>query len=244
MPSLGERRYPLAVCVFAVVLLLLAGLLWFRPYITERRRPIASVPTPPALFALAEFAVAPGSQVCMSPITFEPDMGFAEFDLRPLKPGRADGPPVEVVLSGPGYRAVAHVPGGYPGGSVALPVTAPPRTESGTVCMFDRGRTTVLFDGTNEPRTAAARTGTLIGGRSVVGDIALTFLVAKPSSPLDDLGRTFSHASNLTDRLVPVWLIWVVTVLCALGVPLGVLAALYLSLRPQPAAPRRGSAAA
>ena len=72
----------------------------------------------------------------------------------------------------------------------------------------------------------------VIGGRSIPGDVALTFLAAKRSSPLDELGRVFGHASNLTDRLVPVWLIWVIALLCAIGVPLGVLAALYLSLRP------------
>ena len=52
MPSLGERRYALLATGFAAVLILLAGLLWFRPYITEQRRPVAAVPTPPALFAL------------------------------------------------------------------------------------------------------------------------------------------------------------------------------------------------
>ncbi|HXB16059.1 MAG TPA: hypothetical protein VNV44_09995 [Solirubrobacteraceae bacterium] len=232
MPRLGERRYAVVATGFAVVLLLLAGLLWFRPYITEQRRPVTGVPTPPALFALDELAVGRGSSACMSPITIEPGTGYAQFDLRPSKVGQT-GPPVEVVLSAPGFKAVAHVPGGYPGGSVALPVASPSRTVNGTVCFINRGHTTVLLDGTNEPRTVAARTATTIGGRPVVGDVALTFLAAKTSSPLDELGRVFGHASNLTDRLIPVWLIWVIALLCAIGVPLGVLGALYLSLRPE-----------
>lgn len=235
MPSLGERRYALMATGLAALLILLAGLLWFRPYITEQRRTVASVPAPPALFALTQYAVTPGSQACMSPITLEPGTGYVAFGLRPSRPGRP-GPPVEVVLSAPGYRATAHVPGGYPGGAVALPVASPSRTVEGTVCFVNRGRSTVLLDGSNEPRTVAARTGMVIGGRSTPGDVALTFLAAKRSSPLDELGRVFGHASNLTDRLVPVWLIWVIALLCAIGVPLGVLAALYLSLRPGEAA--------
>ena len=63
----------------------------------------------------------------MSPITLEPGTGYAAFGLRPSRPGRP-GPPVELVLSAPGYRATAHVPGGYPGGAVALPVASPSRT--------------------------------------------------------------------------------------------------------------------
>jgi hypothetical protein len=219
------------VAAFAALLILLGGLLWFRPYVTKEGQPVVGVPTPPALFALTEFPVPPGSEACMNNIALEPEMGLALFDLRPARPGPRGGPPVDLVLSAQGYQAKAHVPGGYPGGAVALPVPSPNRSETAVVCFVNRGRSTVLLDGTAEPRTVAARSATVIGGRAVPGDIALTFLATKTRSPIDDLERVFSHASNLTDRLVPVWLVWVLAVLCALGVPLGTVAALYLSLR-------------
>lgn len=238
MPSPGQPRYALTAAAFMALLIVLAGLLWFRPYITRVERPIAGTPTPPAMLAVTQFQVLPGSQACMSTITMEPDMGFAEFDLWPAKRGPHGGPPVEVTLRASGYLARANVPGGYPGGSVALPVAAPHHTEIGSVCFFNRGHTAVLLNGTTEPRTVASRTGTTIAGRSVAGDIALTFLAAKSSSPLEDLGRTFEHASNLTDRLVPVWAIWILAVVCVLFVPIGIVAAFYLSLKaaePSPA---------
>lgn len=234
----GGRRPPYSVLVaaLAALLILLGFLLWFLPYLKHEQLPVTGVPTPPALFSLAEFTVPPGGEACMSTVTLEARSGYALFDLRPARPSRSGGPPVELVLSAPGYTATAHVPGGYPGGSVTLPVAAPKRSEIGSACFVDRGRTPVDFDGTTEPRTVASRTGTTIDGRSVVGDIALSFLGPRPRSALQELGTIFGHASELTDHLVPVWLIWIIAVLCLVCVPGAVVAALYLSLREQPAA--------
>jgi hypothetical protein len=134
------------------------------------------------------------------------------------------------VLSAPGYRATLAVPGGYPGGGVALPIAPPRRAEIGTACFVNRGSTTALLDGTTEPRTVS-RSRTQIDGRTVVGDIGLTFLEARPTSLLEHMGEIFDHASNLTDTLVPAWLIWVLAVLVALGVPAAVVTALWRSLR-------------
>jgi hypothetical protein len=46
----------------------------------------------------------------------------------------------------------------------------------------------------------------------------------------------FDHASNLTDHLVPAWLIWAIAVIVALGVPAATLAAFCLALREDEAA--------
>lgn len=223
-------RSPLVFAALAAALILFGGLLWFRPYLETKTFHIAEVATGPALFSLSEFALLPGQSACMSTITITPNSGIAEFHLRPGRPGLL-GPPVELVLSAPGYRSVVHVPGGYPGGGVALPMTPPRRTQIGTACFIDRGRSEVLLDGTIEPRTVTSRTRTVLNGRAIDGDIALTFLASSPQAPIERLGEIFGHASNLTDRLVPVWLIWVIAILTALVVPVGVVVAFYLSLR-------------
>lgn len=236
---------PALIAALAAVLVIAGALLWFLPALTSKEPSTAGVPTPPALFALAEFAVAPHQQACMSSVTITPQSALALFRLRPAKPGGSGGPPVEVILSGPGYRSTARVPGGYPGGSVALPVTPPRTVLIGSVCFVNIGRSTVLFDATTEPRTVA-RSPTLIDGRTVVGDIALTFLDPQPRTILSRLGEVFTHASNLTEGLIPVWLVWVIAILAALGIPAGAIAAFWLSLkadeagRPglQPAEPR------
>jgi len=179
---------------------------------------------------LNEFSVPPRQQACMESVAVEPSSDIAEFQLWPTKAGPRGGPPVELVLSASGYRGVVHVPGGYPGGAVTLPFTPPAHTLIVTACFINRGRSTVLLTGTSEPRTVA-RSATRIDGRSVVGDIALTFLENRERSLLDQLGEVFGHASVLTDHLLPVWLIWLLAVLVALGVPVGAVAAFYLALR-------------
>ena len=166
----------------------------------------------------------------MSSVAMTPASRVASFLLRPEKRTPAGGPPVELMLSAPGYRATLHVPGGYPGGSVALPIAPPRRAELGTACFVNRGKSVVLFDGTTEPRTVS-RSHVLLDGHAAVGDIALTFYDSGSRSLAGHLGEVFDHASNLTDRLIPVWLIWLLAVLVAFGVPLAVTAAFYLSLR-------------
>jgi hypothetical protein len=215
----------------AAVLILAGALIWFRPFLTNvTPQPTADVPTPSARLAVSEFAVPVHQEACMQSVTVEPESSIAEFQLRPQKPTPAGGPPVQLVITAPGFRATVNVPGGYPGGGVTLPLSrTPSHSLIAQACFVNRGRSTVLLDGTTEPRTVA-RSPTLIDGHTVVGDISLTFLSNRPSSLLGELGRVFTHASNLTDQLVPVWLIWILCVLIAFGVPLSVLAAFYLAL--------------
>ena len=226
-----KRPSPVTAAALAALLVLIGALLWFRPYLNRTTpQPVANVPTPSALFALSEFAVPPRQTACMQAVAVEPDSRLASFQLRPATPSTRGGPPVELVLSAPGYRGVVQVPGGYPGGGVALPLGPPAHSVLASACFVNRGRSTVLLDGTTEPRTVA-RSPTAINGRPVVGDIALTFLNSHSSSLLDRLGEVFGHVSNLTDRLLPIWLIWVLALLIALGVPTAGLAAFYLALR-------------
>lgn len=231
-PAPRSRRVglPALAALLAAGLILAGVLLWFRPYLTRKQQSVAEVPAPTALFAVSEFAVPPRQQACMSSVTVDPNSDLAQFQLRPAKPTPGGGPPIELILSAPGYRATADVPGGYPGGGVTLALAPPTRALIGTACFLNRGKTPVLLDGTTEPRTVA-RPGTTIDGKSVVGDIALTFLDSRQLSLLDRLGEVFGHASNLTDRLVPVWLIWILAVLVAFGAPIGIVSAFYVALR-------------
>jgi hypothetical protein len=228
--SWRELPLPLLAAVLSAVLILIGALLWFLPYLTSQRVPVAEVPAPAALSALTPFAVAPQAQACMSPVTVTPDSDIAEFQLRPAAPSPTGGPPVELVLSAPGYRAVLAVPGGYPGGGVGLPIAPPAHAEIASACFINRGKTPVLLIGTSEGRTTS-RPATTIAGRRVLGDIALTFATARQVSLLDRLGEVFDHASNLTDRLVPAWLVWMIAIAVALGVPIAIVRAFHDALR-------------
>ncbi len=221
---------PAACAALAGALILGGALLWFNPFLTGERTAFATVPTPPALFGVTSFELAPHGQACMRAVTITPQSRVAVFELRPAKQTPSGGPPVHLVLTAPGYRALLAVPGGYPGGVVSLPIAAPKRAEIGTACFVNEGHSTVLLPGTAEPRTIS-RSTMLINGRYVVGDVALSFVENGPHSLISRLGEIFEHASNVTDRLVPVWLIWILTVIVAFGVPVAVVAALYLALR-------------
>ncbi len=231
------RRPGLAALAAGVILaLVLAGaLIWFRPFLNREQLPVADVPTPPALNGIAKFAVAPSGHACMYSIAITPNSELAQIQTQ-LPPAKVySGPPLELVLSGAGYEARSRVPGGYPGGAVTFAVNQPKNAVIGSACFLNRGSSTVWLEGSTEPRTVA-RSGTVIDGESVVGDITLTFYEDHPRSLLSRLGEVFGHASNLTDRLVPVWLIWIIAVLAAFGVPIATAAALYRAVREDEAA--------
>jgi hypothetical protein len=219
----------LAVCVGAAIVVV-GTLLWIGPYLTRTAQPVSGVPAPSALDALTEFSVAPRRQACLSTVTIDPNSRQAQFELRPAKPTSRGGPPVELVLSASDYRSTALVPGGYPGGSAAVAIAPPRHSVIGTACFVNRGSSPVLLVGTSEPRTIS-RSAMVVDGKPVVGDVALTFLDSGSRSLLDRLGEIFGHASNLTDRLIPVWLIWALAILVGIGVPVLMLAAFYRAVR-------------
>ncbi|HLH13331.1 MAG TPA: hypothetical protein VKV16_00965 [Solirubrobacteraceae bacterium] len=216
--------------------MLIGALAWFRPYLTSKQTFVAGVAAPPPLEVPGQVALAPGERGCMSSISVEPDSRRAQFEV--LGPAsKHGGPPVELVLSASGYRSVGELAGGYPPGPVTVSVTPPPRALIAQVCFVDRGRQALSLAASGEARTLT-RSATTVGGVPVVADISLTFYEGRPSSLLERLGTVFGRASNLTDHLIPVWLIWIVAVLTAFGVPFGIAAALYLAMRADEAAAR------
>jgi hypothetical protein len=221
---------PTLATALAVAAIALGALLWFKPYLTRSQTFRSSVPAPIALSATSPFPVAAGQRACMSSVTVEPTSQAAQFWVQPAKRRSHRGPPLELLLEGAGYRSASHLSGGYRAGIVTMSVTPPPRSLSVTACFLNEGPETAVLMGSVEARTIS-RSATTIAGVSVVGDISLMFLEGHPSSLLDRLGTVFAHASNLTDRLIPVWLIWVLAVFVALGVPCGISVAFYRALR-------------
>ena len=214
----------------ALAVILFGAVVWLRPYLTRRQTSVSEVPAPAALTAGSQFAVLPAQQACMTSVAVEPNSLAAELQLNLAKASPRGGQPVELVLSAPGYRSASHLSGGYPDGIVSLPTTPPPRSLLATACLINRGNTTVLLAASTEARTIS-RSATTVAGTPVVGDFALTLLDSRRSSLLERLGTVFGHASNLTDHLIPVWLIWILAALVAFGMPIGVLAAFYGALR-------------
>jgi len=218
------------LCGTVMVLLVIAGVLrWFVPFLTRGMTSIAEVPSAPPLFQATSFSVPPGKQACMVVVTVTPDSHFALFGLRPDKSTSSGGPPVLLKLDGAGYHSSVSVPGGYPGGTVTLPLVPPKHPVITTACFLNKGRTTVALTGTTEVRTVS-RTYMAIDGRSVYGDVALTFIRSKSETLWDRVGDIFIRASNLTDGLIPPWAMWILAIVIALGVPTATMMAFYRAL--------------
>jgi hypothetical protein len=212
------------------LLIAIGAAVWFVPFLERRTQPLASVPGPAALFSATSFELRAHERACMGSVTLEPHGTLVAFQLRPAAPTPRGGPPMELVLDAPGYRYALKVPGGYPGGGVLLPISPPPRSEIGQACFVNRGASALLLGGTSEDRTIS-RSPTTIGGRPVRGDVALAFYDSRSRSLIDRLGEAFTHASRLTDGLIPVWLVWALALLVPLAVPTAVVASFYLALR-------------
>jgi hypothetical protein len=219
-----------AAAALTLAVVLVGGLLLLRPSLRGWQSLVAGVPSPPALYSVTPFVIAPHGKACMSSVALDAHSAFAQFTLFPVKRTKAGTAPVDLVLSAPGYRGVAKVPGGLPGGVATVRIVPPPaRSLIGSACFVNLGTTSVALNGTTEARTVS-RSPTILDGRAVVGDIALQFM-SRPQPLLDEIDATFGHASNLTDGLVPVWLIWILALLLCAGVVLGPVAALYLAMR-------------
>ena len=223
-----RRSFAFVAAALGLLVVLIGALVWFRPYLTGRQASVSGVPAPPALTASTVQVLVPGQQACMGSVTVEPDSLAAQFHL-----GRgtreAGAPPFEFVLSAPGYSSASRGPAGS-SGVTSVAITPPPHSVLATACFVNRGRTNLYLDGSSEARTIS-RSPTTVNGVGINGDITLTFLNTRRASLLDRLGTIFGHASNLTEGLIPVWLIWILVALLVLGMPIGVFAAFYAGLR-------------
>ena len=230
------RRPSLATgCAALMAVLLLAGALaWYLPPLRAHTRPMAEVPAPPALFFAARLSVPAHRRACQRSVTVTSDSRVAQFDLFPAPGATSGGPPIRFTLGAPGYHAQADVSGGYPGGAAALPITPPPHDVIATACFANLGSAPLILVGSTEGRTVARPAPVTIGHRSINGDVVLSFSQGRSAATFRQLETLFLHASRLVDGLVPPLIIWLVALLTGFGVPLAVIAAVWLALREDP----------
>lgn len=225
------RLSPAAIAALVASVFVVAGaLVWFLPYLTQKRAFVADVAAPPPLFTLSEISVPARGQACLSDVTVEPNARQAQFTVRPGVTSPTGGPPFQLILQAPGYRSVTRLAGGYPGGAANLPISAPTRAVIGTACFANQGRIPLALSGSMEARTIS-RSKLTVDQKPVPGDVTLSFIDGRDRSLLDDLGTVFARASRLTDGLVPTWCVWALALAIVLGLPAGAIAAFYVALR-------------
>ena len=165
----------------------------------------------------------------MSPVSF--DRHSARVRLL-AKPALRDATTFAVTASGPGYRSASTlaVPASQVDQMVTAPLTPPGRQLLGSLCLRNAGSAPVGFVGTSEGRSLVPAVTTVDGQPKVDQDIAVTLLEARDRTLLEHPGAIVSHASAFTGGVVPAWLGWILLVLTVLGVVVGPVAALAISL--------------
>ena len=216
-----SRSWILAVASVLVVFAL-GALVRYVPHLTQDHPVSVSTPSPEGLVSVQEVKVRPGQRACIAPVPLEPAIRQVRMVLHALG---TDASTLRFELRGPGYRGTGRF-AGYPPGArvpVAADVTpSPPKAVDGTLCVRNKGRRSVGLVGTDEGFSASLP-GTVVDGKSAGPiDPALAFLDGPPRSLLSQAGTVLGRASDFTGGVVPLWLLWPLTVLLVLAVPVAV----------------------
>jgi hypothetical protein len=233
MADTGARKHqpePRRAAAVVLVVVLVGLLLLLVSYLLPTEKPLAGTPSPRALFKATLFTIPPHGRACMSSTTLPPNGRILQLELGEANGSAHGSPPMDVLLSAPGYLERAQLPSEQSEGSVQVPVRPPRHYVIGSICLVNRGATPAVLAGSTEPR-AISRSKLTINGKATEGDIALTFLGRRAESRLSRVGEVFSHASTLTDHLIPVWLVWILAVTALLTAPVAVAAMFWRALR-------------
>jgi hypothetical protein len=219
------------VCAVVVAL---GALFVFGPFLASRRQwrtSVSDATAASALFTTTAFVLPDHDRACMGSVAVTPASAVAAFQIQSSTQGENEGLPLEVVLSAPGYRTATSMlaTAGFTG-RLDFQITPPPRGVIATVCVINRGRIPVSLLGTAAARTAS-RSVLTVNGKRTPGNLTLAFYERHLRRRVMHVGSVFEHISNLTDRLIPVWLVWILIISAFLAVPAGIVAALHRGLR-------------
>jgi hypothetical protein len=219
----------LVLAVFAV-----GALAFYVPHLTEKRTVVASTPSLLGLSSSKEILVRGGQQACIGPVPLEPGIRRVQMVLHARGPQAA---PVDVELRGTGYRGSGRFEGYPAGGNATVQADvqpAPPSDADGVLCLRNTGRRAVGLGGTDEPVSSSLPATAVDGEPAGNVDPAITFLDGPPASMLSRAGTILGRASDFTGGVIPLWLLWPLTLLFVLGAPVALAYALYAEARRSP----------
>src|SRR4051812_14281500 len=124
--------------IIGAIALFAAWFVWKAVPFLDRDRPATyATPTvqPSDPSALAPIAVKGRKIVCTTAMPWGPDARYVQFTL--LGNRRRPNPAIDVVASGPGYRATAHLPAGAAGDQLQTVAITPAEhaIADGTLCL-------------------------------------------------------------------------------------------------------------
>jgi hypothetical protein len=215
-----------ALITYAVALLVFLAAVAI-PFVARKRDQPAAVPNPPALSKVSLDEVAGGATLCIANIAAEPHSQVARFQVGTFgKPG----PPLDLVVTGAGYRSAAHERAGYADNVThQLAIAPPPRAQLVRACIRNGGgRRIVLYSAGDSARSRAVVT---VGGKTLRSTPALAFFESHRRSIAERVPLTVDRIATFRGPLSHAWIVWLVLVAFVLVLPLGVGVALWRDWR-------------
>jgi hypothetical protein len=214
---------PWRIALLAPLVVAIAALAGFLPFLTREREVVVATPQPPPLFQPAPITLLLGAEVCPGPLRI--DGGADVVRVVGERFSEGDATVLHVAVSGPGYAAARTYRDYAPGQALDVALPRPPRPLAAKLCVANYGDRAGLVQGNGEGRGQGALTTTLNGRPSPVS-LVVTLLRERRQSVLARLGETFRHAAALQPGFAPAGVLWVLAVLVLLGVPAAVTVAL------------------
>jgi hypothetical protein len=212
----------------ALLVLALAAVDVFIPYLTRERETVAGVPVPPPFAVQENIRLAPGQEVCLDEVAIDVDSEIAEFGV--ISKARS-GPQLRVSANAPGYRAASEVEGGYLSpDTMRVPLKPPTRSLLAEFCVANRGDRKVDLLAAHEPRTAS-RPVARVDGAEVPPDLALRFLSRDSGSVLARLGSLVDRMSAFHPAVLEKPVLWLLLALLVIVLPAAAIYALVSTFR-------------
>jgi hypothetical protein len=223
-----RRRPPAALLALAAALLVLAvaAVAVFVPYLTRDREAVAGVPVPPPFSVQENIPLRPGEEVCLDSVAIDASAEIAEFG---VASETKSGQPLRVSATAPGYRSSSRVSGGYASPmTLRVPLEPPSQSLLAEFCVANRGKRKVDLLAAHEPRTAS-RPVASVDGQVVAPDMALRFLEDGSGNVVDRIGSLVDRMAAFHPPVLEKPVLWLVLALLVLALPAGAIYAVVAS---------------
>jgi hypothetical protein len=214
--------------VIAAVVVIVAGLAVAAPgYLTHRRDYVAVTPQAPTAGIATPFLLPGHSRACMDSVAL--DRHSEQARLQFATP-RTRAVPLEVTLSGPGYRTSGRSAGrSADGQTVTVPVRPPPRSLIATACVRNLCGRPVDLGGVHD--RSRSRSSVFVDGSPNPIGFVLTFYERRPTSILSRLPVSLQRMDVLRPGVVVPATLWLLAALFLAGVPAAAVWAFGRALR-------------
>jgi hypothetical protein len=214
--------------VIVAVVVIVAGLAVTAPdYLTRRRDYVAVTPQAPPLVPPASISVPGHNAACMNLVALDRHSEQARFAARTRGPRAM---PLELTLTGPGYRAQARIPARYADGQTLRVAVRPPRRSLVAIaCVRNLGRDLVSLAAVID--RSRSRSSVNVNGVPTPAGFVLTFYERRPTSILSRLGTSLHRMTVLRPGVVGPATLWLLLVLFVVGVPAAAVWAFARALR-------------